>query len=69
MNLKVPQTCLRCNGTWISRLEKPKRCKLCGSPYWFTPVVRHTVSAAKKKKKPVEESTVFVAAPGTGDIN
>jgi hypothetical protein len=56
MNLKIPQTCMRFGGIWISRLEKPKRCKCCSSPYWFTPVVRHAVSAARKKKLDTVES-------------
>ena len=27
-------TCLRCGATWIPRVEAPKRCPSCKSPYW-----------------------------------
>ncbi len=38
--MKLPTlTCLKCNYTWIRRLEKLPRCcpnKKCQSPYWQT---------------------------------
>jgi len=34
--------CLRCGHKWIPRIEKPRICPGCRSPYWDTP---------RKKKK------------------
>jgi hypothetical protein len=32
--------CLRCNHEWQSRVENPKRCPNCKSPYWKQPKER-----------------------------
>jgi len=29
--------CLRCGCTWVPRIEAPKRCPGCKSPYWNVP--------------------------------
>jgi hypothetical protein len=33
-------TCLRCGYTWLSKLEHPKRCTFCKSPYYNKPRTR-----------------------------
>lgn len=30
-------SCFRCGNSWISRIENPKYCPLCKSPYWNKP--------------------------------
>ena len=37
--------CLRCDWEWYPRIEKPKCCPQCMSPYWNTP---------RKKPKPLK---------------
>lgn len=34
--LKI-RNCLRCNHEWASKLEYPKVCPKCKSPYWDRP--------------------------------
>lgn len=34
MNNGSIQECLRCKHKWISRVQYPKRCPNCKSPYW-----------------------------------
>ena len=29
--------CLRCGHDWVQRVENPKHCPKCISPYWNTP--------------------------------
>ena len=37
-NLKL--TCLRCGTTWFRRVDHPKLCPSCHSPYWDKPKVK-----------------------------
>ena len=30
-------TCLRCGNLWKSKVEEPKRCAKCRTPFWNTP--------------------------------
>ena len=30
-------SCLKCGYEWEAKVEKPKRCPACASPYWFQP--------------------------------
>ena len=56
-------TCLRCGHTWVKRIEKPKFCPKCRSPYWDTPRIRKRrketikqgVETEIKKEKTIEE--------------
>ena len=55
-------TCLRCGHTWVKRIEKPKFCPRCRSPYWDTPRIRKRRKKTKeqgvkteKKEKTIEE--------------
>ena len=41
----MEQKCLKCGYEWESRVEMPKQCPACGSPYWMQP--------AKKRKAKV----------------
>ena len=46
--------CKRCNYSWHPRIIKgewkmPGTCAKCRSPYWNLPIVRHSVSEARKK--------------------
>jgi len=37
--------CGRCGGSWSKRVDNPKRCPLCTSPYWNRPRVGHGVGS------------------------
>jgi predicted Zn-ribbon and HTH transcriptional regulator len=39
--------CQRCEHEWIARIDSPKVCPNCRSPYWNTP--RRQVKSLKKK--------------------
>ena len=44
--------CKRCDYSWYPRdIKKPKTCASvkCRSPYWYLPIVRHSVSEARKR--------------------
>ena len=48
--------CLRCGYKWFprvshdGRVDEPKTCPKCRSPYWNKPVERKFVSESRKKK-------------------
>lgn len=46
MKLKQLQ-CKRCEYSWVARIENPKVCPNCKSPYWNTP--RKAVKSLKQK--------------------
>lgn len=38
MKIRLPMLkCLRCLGQWVPRIESPRRCPHCKSPYWNKP--------------------------------
>lgn len=41
-DMELPSfACLRCGHTWIPRrVDKPRRCPKCKTPYWDTPNIR-----------------------------
>jgi len=46
--------CKRCGYSWYPKIidgktQKPGTCAKCRSKYWDLPVVRHSVSEARKK--------------------
>ena len=49
----MEKICKRCLRSWDSRVEDPKTCRWCKSPYWRLPVVRETVSVARKRRSVV----------------
>lgn len=46
----MQRTCTRCGKSWESAEIKPRTCRWCRSPYWDKPVVRQSVSDARKKQ-------------------
>jgi len=52
--------CLRCGGSWVTKVEHPKQCNLCKSMLWDTPYVRDICKdrgkvAASNKGETVEK--------------
>lgn len=44
--------CLRCNHEWASKLDKPRTCSKCRSPYWDIP--RGSNSPLAAEASPIE---------------
>lgn len=42
-------TCLRCLGAWIAKVENPKVCARCKSPYWKSPRKNYGEEGARNK--------------------
>ena len=57
-NLKL--TCLRCGTTWFRRVDHPKLCPSCHSPYWDKP---------KVKAQPAYRTTKRLPSPQQRELN
>lgn len=58
--VRLPKvTCLRCSWTWVPRVERPKWCPKCNSPYWNKSRERESMPKAKpqvREEDGVEET-------------
>lgn len=52
--------CFRCNGKWYTPVEKPVRCKLCGSPLWAEERKR-AIGGGRKRAPGAKPATVSLA--------
>lgn len=52
--------CCRCNHEWPSKLESPKTCAKCRSPYWNVPKTTYAVDP----NVPTENKKNSAASPG-----
>jgi predicted Zn-ribbon and HTH transcriptional regulator len=51
---RTVKKCNRCGYEWFSKLDEPKRCTKCKSPYWNKPRIRllenqHVVTSIAKR--------------------
>jgi hypothetical protein len=52
------QVCARCEYLWANRVEAPKNCPRCKSPYWNRPRKNKIAVAAIAREKTVSHSTL-----------
>lgn len=51
---RQPVTCLRCGWIWTPRVDNPRWCPKCNSPYWNKPRQRDSMPKARSQTRDVE---------------
>lgn len=48
--MSYPRDCIRCGGHWNAKIESPRYCPLCKSPYWNVPIRDQAKSESAKNQ-------------------
>jgi len=72
--MTYPKHCKRCGDDWNAKIENPRYCPLCKSPYWDKDKVRFPKEANEKadesilrEDEPAIDASQVLNLPATGD--